>query len=355
MTGIYTAYGGNHHDMVTQLLEAADVKSRVPRGGSVVIKPNLVVPKLPEHGATTHVSIVEALIVYLRGQCDTGSITIDEGAWLGAKTPAAFAVCGYNALAEKYGVALLDTKRERTRKISSHGYELDICEVFLRADYFINVPVLKGHCQTDMTCCLKNLKGCIPDSEKSRYHARGLHAPIAALAAALRPHLHIIDNICGDPTFEEGGNPLRTDRILLGFDPVLLDSHCAGLIGLDYREVDHLRLAEQWGVGRFVECNTGHVEFGGGERPRTPPERSNIVRNLAGHINEDGACSACYAALIAALHKSRARPPQPVKIGQGYRGKAVDGVGVGNCTGGCARHLPGCPPKAVDIAAFLKA
>ena len=32
-------------------------------------------------------------------------------------------------------------------------------------DFLINVPVMKGHCQTKITCALKNMKGLIPNSE----------------------------------------------------------------------------------------------------------------------------------------------------------------------------------------------
>ena len=43
------------------------------------------------------------------------------------------------------------------------------------------------------------------------------HAGIeAALAAALRPELTIVDSLCGDLDFEEGGNPVPTGRMLLG-------------------------------------------------------------------------------------------------------------------------------------------
>ena len=37
----------------------------------------------------------------------------------------------------------------------------------------INLPVLKGHCQTLITCALKNNKGLIPNAEKRRFHTLG--------------------------------------------------------------------------------------------------------------------------------------------------------------------------------------
>jgi len=356
MPDIYLAYGSDCIDLTTQLLESADVKSRVPQNAKVIIKPNLVTPTRPEHGATTHAGIAEAVILYLQKYCSPASITVAEGAWIGAKTTQAFTICGYDDLAKKYGVALLDTKKDETVSVTAHGIELEVCKTFLEADYFINLPVLKGHSQTKMTCCLKNLKGCIPDSEKSRYHKTGLHKPIAALTTVLKPDLHIVDSICGDPTFEEGGSPLQTDRMLLGFDPVLLDSYCSGLIGVDYRAVRYLCLAQEWGVGKFAPDKPDILEIGGENRPDIPVIRSDVLSYLAEFVEEDSACSACYAALLSALNKMAGEMPVygEIKVGQGFRGKEMDGVGVGDCTAGCSKHQPGCPPKAGDILTFLR-
>ena len=52
----------------------------------------------------------------------------------------------------------------------------------------------------------------------------GLLKELPKLAAALRPELPIVDSLCGDLDFEEGGNPVPTGRMLLGEDPVQLDA-----------------------------------------------------------------------------------------------------------------------------------
>jgi hypothetical protein len=41
-------------------------------------------------------------------------------------------------------------------------------------------------------------------------------------------------------------------------------------------------------------------------------------------------------------------------IGQGYKGREGDGIGIGSCTRGFSTSLPGCPPKARDIVEFLE-
>ena len=361
MASIYLGYGEDIRQLAYDLMASADVKDKIASKMSAAatgnfracIKPNLVVSRPADGGATTHPEIVAGIIEYLQ---DFGieDIIIAESSWVGDSTRRAFDICGYTDLSQKYKVKLVDLKSDRAVRTISQGLDFDVCETTLKADYLINVPVLKGHCQTDMTCCLKNLKGCIPDSEKRRFHTIGLHKPIAALASALKPDLHVIDSVCGDLSFEEGGNPITSNRVLLGFDGLLMDSYCAGLMGYSPDEIDHLRYAKQFGVGDFADNTTQVKELYAERRPKSVPQPSRQAKRFIELIDEDGACSACYAALIFALHKNDGYfSRDKVKIGQGWRGESYDGVGIGDCASGCARHISGCPPRAIDISRFL--
>jgi hypothetical protein len=201
------------------------------------------------------------------------------------------------------------------------------------------------------------MKGCIPDSEKRRYHNIGLHKPIAALNTILKPLLHVIDSICGDPTFEEGGNSVQRDCIMLGTDPVLLDSYGATLLGHDPKKIEYLRMAAGLGIGSFFDAKTEICEFQPEKRPKTSvANQSNLVRQFAKYIDEQNACSACYAALICALRQlnSNSMKSGMIKIGQSFRNKKCAGLGVGNCCSGCDRYVPGCPPTAAQILESLR-
>ena len=333
--------------MTHTLLRETAVGNRLRAGMSVVIKPNLVVAKPASEGATTHPEVIEGIILFLK-DCGIKNPVIAEGSWLGETTDRAFDRCGFTALAKRYGVKLFDTKNDNVVKKTAHGLTLGVCETIANADFLINVPVLKGHCQTTLTCCLKNMKGCIPDSEKRRYHNIGLHKPIAALNAILKPGLHVIDGICGDPTFEEGGKPVVSNRVLVGTDPVLLDSYGAALLGYEPASIGYLRYAVEYGIGKMCDSDTTVRELQVENRPKTSPVgQGDIVRRLAKYIDEQSACSACYAALIFALNQLAGTPL--IKIGQGFRGKKCSGIGVGNCTAGCERYVSGCPPMAADI------
>ena len=350
-------YGEDGRAMARQLLEAADAAARIPAGGRIVLKPNLVNATRPEEGATTHTEIVRGVVEYLQ---DAGfrDITIAESSWVGARTEQAWRVTGVDALARTYGVRLLDLKGDRTVPVETPAGTIRICATALEADFLINLPVLKGHCQTVMTCALKNLKGCIPDAEKRRFHAQGLMKPIAALASALRPHLTLVDSLCGDLNFEEGGNPVRTNRMLLGTDPVQLDAYCCELLGLQPADVGYLPLAERYGAGSLAWRPEDIVALNEPCPAAQSRADGRLVRELSRSVAAESACSACYGSLIRALYQYREQTGRtyrgPVAIGQGFRGKVPEGLGVGACCRGAARSVSGGPPTAAAILRALR-
>jgi uncharacterized protein (DUF362 family) len=254
---------------------------------------------------------------------------------------------------------LIDLQRDEYESISIKGESLKICKTALQTDYLINLPVLKAHCQTLFTCALKNLKGCITNGEKRRYHALGLHKPIAYLAKALKVDLNIVDALNGDLTFEEGGNPVRMDRIIVGHDPVLVDTYCASLIGYTKEDIEYITLAEELGVGKTDLNQASVFEYGTESKNNSTFKPSKKAARLAEKVKASDACSACYGSLIHALNRldengELKKIKDPVFIGQGYKNKVLSGLGIGTCTSGCPHHLKGCPPSALDIVKFLE-
>lgn len=349
---LYITYGDQIRDMTIDLLTAADIAAEIPAGAGVALKPNLVVADRAENGATTHTEIVEGVIQYLQAHGHS-SISIMEGSWLGDSTARAYSVCGYHALEKKYGVKLYDLKKDQTRTVSTPVGPMKVCCRAMDADYVISLPVLKGHCQTLMTCALKNSKGCIPDSEKRHFHTMGLHRPIAALATVFKPDLFIVDSICGDLNFEEGGTPIQTNRMLLGHDPVQIDAYGCRLMGIDPMDVDYIRYAEDWGVGSMEirEQDLVHIHDPADAPARHSP--SGLVARLTRCVKQDSACSACFGNLVHALYRLEdahgLRCEKSICIGQGYQGKTMDTIGIGRCCSGASVHVPGCPPSAQSI------
>ena len=351
---IYAIYGTNPTVMAKEMLDQADVAASVPSGARISLKPNLVVSRPAAGGATTHPEIVAGIIEYFR---DHGchDIEIIESAWVGDDTARAFANCGYVDLAKKYGVVLHDLKADSSTPVPTPAGTIRICDRALAADFLVNVPVLKGHCQTRMTCALKNMKGCIPDTEKRRFHRDGLDQCIAALAAVLKPHLTLVDGICGDVDFEEGGNPVTANRMFLARDSVAMDAYGATLMGIPPAEVGYIGLAEKYGAGTMNVAAGDIVELNH-PAPGTPSGASGMVAQLVRDVRADGACSACYANLVHALKRSgrRRRAQGPIHIGQGWRNARPSGIGIGDCCRGVVGTcVPGCPPTALAIVAAI--
>jgi len=98
------------------------------------------------------------------------------------------------------------------------------------------------------------------------------------------------------------------------------------------------------------------VELGVHEKPARNVKADNTTDRYKSFIDEDAACSACYSSLVYALHRHGGKPRADgkIRIGQGFKGKSGEGIGVGNCTRGYAKNVPGCPPKATEIIKALK-
>ena len=358
-TDILIIHGTDYKAMTKKLLAAADLAADIgDRKKHVALKPNLVTAHAPSTGATTHAELLAGTIEYLQNE-GFSSISIMEGSWVGDRTGDAFRAAGYDKVCKRYQVPFVDLQQDSWKEYDAKGMKIKVCDQAMAADYMINMPVLKGHCQTVVTCALKNNKGIIPNSEKRRFHTMGLHKPIAHLNTVAPNHFILVDNICGDLDFEEGGNPVVMNRILAFKDPVLCDSFVCSSMGYSIEDVPYIPLAERLGVGSsdLTKANTIYLndaqEAAGAKFPMT-----RRVERLAAFTAPKDACSACYGSLIYALDRlndeGRLRKGlPPVCIGQGYKGQS-GAIGVGQCTRSCEKSLPGCPPKAADMAAFLR-
>ncbi len=347
---ILATYGNDPAAMAKQLCEEVNLALAVPSGATISLKPNLVVGSPAAGGATTHPEILAGIIEYMRDHGQK-NIEIIEGSWVGDDTGRAFAACGMNDVGKKYGVKLHDLKHDQTTKIDTPAGPISVCNRALASGFLINLPVLKGHCQTRVTCALKNMKGCISDAEKRRFHREGLDECIAALATAVIPAVTIVDGMCGDLDFEEGGNPVQANRMLLGSDSVKLDAYVCSLMGIRPESIGYITLAEEYGVGE-TGLEAGDIVELAKPIVAAPRRASGEVQRLGKNVQADQACSACYANLIHAL-KRGGRASGPIFIGQGYKGKKMDGVGIGVCCSGASRCVPGCPPSALDIVEAL--
>ena len=355
---IIRIYGTEFKENTITLLKEAELASLIPsKTARIGIKPSLVSAYPASNGGTTHPEVIAGIIEYLQGE-GFKNLVIAEGSWVGDRTSEAFEVCGYNDLSRRYGVPLIDGQKERTHVRDCHGMKLHVCNCVNDIDFLVNVPVLKGHCQTQVTCALKNLKGLLPNNEKRHFHSMGLHKPIAHLSAGIRQDFIVIDHICGDPDFEDGGHPLVRNCVMAALDPVLTDTLVCKLLHVDPEDVPYIPMAASFGVGS-MDLDHAILRTIGEEQYDELPGNRKIVE-LKDSVHEIDSCSACYGYLIPALQRLKEEGlftpetfPEKICIGQGWRGK-TGVLGVGNCTSGFTHCIKGCPPTDTEIYEYLK-
>ena len=186
----------------------------------------------------------------------------------------------------------------------------------------------------------------------------GLHKPIAHLNVVAPNSFILVDNICGDLDFEEGGNPVQMDRILGFKDPVLCDAYVCDCMGYTIDDVPYIGMAERLGIGCADTSKAEIIYLNKADGKATKFPMTRKVRGLAVYTEPKDACSACYGSLIHALNRMseegtlRHSGPK-IAIGQGYKGESGE-IGIGQCTSCFAKSLKGCPPKANEILAFLE-
>ncbi len=350
-------YGKNFKEMTKEILKEAGLKNQIEKKEyRIGIKPNLVSPSEASWGATTHPEVVAGIIEYLQEEGFKNLVML-EGSWVGDKTQDAVEVCGYRQLSETYQVPFLDMQKDGSTMKDCAGLELKICDEVGKLDFLINVPVMKGHCQTKITCALKNMKGLIPNTEKRHFHAMGLHQPIAHLAVGIHQDFIVVDNICGDWDFEDGGHPVEMNRIMVGMDPVLVDAYVAHLMNYQVEEIPYIKMAESIGAGcGNWECAKVR-ELNEPSGDMVLPKVRKIVE-LQDAVEEVESCSACYGYLIPALEQLKEEGlleqlDTKIAIGQGYQGKTGK-LGIGRCTKEFTHNLKGCPPTEGQIYEFLK-
>lgn len=121
----------------------------------------------------------------------------------------------------------------------------------------------------------------------------------------IRQDFIVVDNICGDLDFEDGGNPVVMNRVLAACDPVLVDAYVCQMMHYQVEDVPYVKLAGELGVG-CSDISKAEILFCQEEAEKILPKSRKVVE-LADAVEEVESCSACYGYLIPALEMLKRR------------------------------------------------
>ncbi len=236
--------------------EMGGIGAFVQKGQKVLVKPNIGWDVIPELAANTNPALVKRIIehcfkagakeVYVFDHtCDNWVNTyknsgIEKAAKsAGAKVVPANSENYYHSVQIPGGIKLKSAK---------------VHEILLDTDVFINVPVLKDHNSTRMTCCLKNNMGIVWD--RGYWHSNNLHQCIADYALYdKKPALNVID--CYNVMVKHGPQGVSKEDIvqmkslIITTDWVAGDSAAAKMLGIDPQKIDYIPIAHKMGIGNM--------------------------------------------------------------------------------------------------------
>ncbi len=336
----------------------ADCTGVIQKGHRVVIKPNWNACAIE---GSTSLPVVLAACRWAKAQ-GAGEVIVGEGPvpLQPEAIEAYFKTMGASEAVAGVGARFVKFDQDEHvifRDLADLPPEIGVAKLAIECDVLINIPLLKVHSCCLTTLSVKNLKGCLRPQDKMAFHHIGLLPAVVALNTLIKSQINVIDAIHAMAGDHNRGDLIRLGLLIAGRDRVAADAVASAQIGLGSGKVPLLKMAAAAGLGEY---RVEKIEIVGEplapRRFELPQER--MQRNFPDMgVLEDGACSACMAALGDGLYASGGeRRFSTIVLGQ--NAKPPHGALV---LGDCLKdyfpthdHVRGCPPDGAQIARKLR-
>ncbi len=228
------------------------MKRFVKKGQIVVVKPNIAWIANPEGAATTNPALVKRIIEHCY---DAGASRVYVFDHTCNDCFTTYRTSEIEKAAKEANAKVVHANKEsyyqEVRVPGAHTLkQVKVHELILESDVFINVPILKNHGSTRMTCALKNLMGVVWD--RGYYHRTDLDRCIAEFPLYRKPDLTIVDayNILTDgPRSRSLKDVVRKEMQLLSKDMVALDVASSKILGEKVENIKYIKIANDLGLG----------------------------------------------------------------------------------------------------------
>lgn len=245
---------GKQEAMFDLAIAAAGGMARfVKKGSVVVVKPNIGWDVKPELAATTNPALVKRIVEHCFQAGAKKVYVFDNScdAWKASYKNSQIEAFAREAGAEMAPAYAQSYYQKVTVPRATVLTAMSVHELILKADVFINVPVLKNHGGAGMTCALKNLMGIVWD--RGFWHGNGLDRCIAEGALFRKPDLNIVDAdrvmLSGGPRGSSASRYGEQKMLLLSADIVAIDSACAKVMGKEPSAFKYIEMASDAKLG----------------------------------------------------------------------------------------------------------
>ncbi|MDY7039321.1 MAG: DUF362 domain-containing protein [Chloroflexota bacterium] len=237
------------------------VEAVIPPASTVFIKPNGIHFSPQTH---TDPRLLEALLVTLRDH-GYNRLAVMENCTNGNFTRLVFKITGYADLCRRYGAEAIYLDEGPTVEVTLRGEDeptrvprrlYDDLIVHRDNNFYLNLPKLKTHSMTTVTLGIKNQQAFPVHADRMARHTRDtLHRRLAALYDLIRPDFCLIEGLTATIHGHFPATALLdecvvpTNLLIGGCDALAVDVVGARVLGYNVAEVEHLRLAAEWGLG----------------------------------------------------------------------------------------------------------
>jgi len=244
--------GERGHEPVFKALDMIDYKTALSGCNTVLIKVNFITVKTWDTGATTDPIVVEAIIKKLH-TLPVKVYVVESDATM-TDADKAFEATGMKQMADRNGVECLNLRhlKDRVKIDIPEGKALKSITVprIVTESAVISAAKLKTHGSTKVTLGMKNMFGLLPDKFKGKYHIKGISKVITDINTVLKPALTVIDGfVAMEGSGPVNGSPVQMNIIIAGKDVVATDATACRTMGFDPKEVAHIRMANERGLG----------------------------------------------------------------------------------------------------------
>ncbi len=253
--------------------------SRPPevRGKTVVLKPNMV-DVSADRPIHTDPRLLEALVLLL-GDLGAREIVLAEGTSHNRDSEDLFRRSGYEALARRRGVRLVDLNYDDIRRVPCADpratllKEIALPETIASAEVLVSVPKMKTHKLAGITLSMKNMFGVLPGMvygwPKNTLHWNGIPLSICEINGTVKTHFSVVDGVVG----MEGHGPImgsakKAGVLVMGDNALAVDATAARVMGVDPAHVEYLAMAHRIKLGSLRREDIA-VTVGRLERART--------------------------------------------------------------------------------------
>ena len=225
--------------------------------GRTLVKPNLVAAGTLFPHAHTRPEFGEGVLHALRDVAgdDMTELAVGERCGITIPTRAAFAQSGFEAMVGRipgvkkyYFEECQQVEIRYTHENRLRDYVFTP-EPVARADFFVNMPKFKAHPWTTVTFGCKNYIGIQDDRHRLIDHDHRLNEKIADLQHIIQPQFLAIDAIIAGEGRMLTPKPFPMKLVIMGNNQIAFDAVCCAIIGVQARDVEHIRLAEDHGFG----------------------------------------------------------------------------------------------------------